>query len=63
LHIQLPTGNTIIMSTYDFLFNIKDEDMPLFWQHCVAENLGVYIDNPFSEKGLVGLLKEDDETE
>ncbi len=50
MNIQLATGNTITISVYEWLFILKDEDIPLFYQACMADDLGVYIDNPFSNK-------------
>jgi len=63
MQIQLPTGNTITVSTYEFLFVLKDEDVDEFYQACMADNLGVYIDNPFSNKILHGKLEVEDSPE
>lgn len=57
MQVQLPNGNTITVSTYDFLFKLKDEDVDEFYQSCMADNLGVYIDNPFSNKMIQGRLE------
>lgn len=48
MNIQLPTGTTITMSVYEYFFLLDDKDVDLFYQSCIAENIGVYIENPFS---------------
>ena len=50
MNINLPTGNTITVSVYEWLFILREEDMHEFYQSCIADDLGVYIDNPFSFK-------------
>lgn len=62
MNIQLPTGNTITISTYEYLFVLKEEDVELFYQSCIADNLGVYIDHPFSNRAFTSrLVQESDE--
>ena len=56
--INLPTGNTIDVSTYEFYFKLEDGDMDLFFQSCMADNLGVYIDHPFSNRRHQSTLEE-----
>jgi len=56
MNIQLPTGMTISISYYDYLFVLKDEDMYSFYQECIADNLGSFIEDPWhgsAEKGRV----------
>lgn len=48
MQVQLPTGNTITISVYEYFFILKDEDMAEFYQSCIADDLGTYVDNPFS---------------
>lgn len=48
MNIQLPTGNTITISVYEFFFLLDDKDVDLFYQSCIADDMGDYIDNPFS---------------
>ena len=57
MNINLPTGNTISISVYEWLFIIKDEDILDFYQACVADNLGTYIDNPFSNTAMPGRVE------
>jgi hypothetical protein len=56
----LPTGNTITISVYEWLFVITDDQVPLFFQSCIADNLGEYIDNPFSARAPMGQLEVED---
>lgn len=58
--LQLPTGNTITISVYEWLFVITDDQVPLFFQSCIADNLGEYIDNPFSARAPMGQLELED---
>lgn len=50
MNIELPTGKTLYMSTYEYLFILKDEDVAMFYQSCIADDLGVCIENPFSNR-------------
>lgn len=61
-NISLPTGNVIYISTYEYFFVLKDEDMDEFYQQLIAENAGVPApDNPFSNKASKGNLEEVEE--
>lgn len=60
MNINLPTGNTISITVFEWLFILKDEDVDEFYQSCIADDLGTYIDNPFSHKAT-GKLEVDDE--
>lgn len=56
MNIQLPTGMTINVSCYEYFFVLKDEDIDEFYQACIAENMGSFIDDPFhgcAEKGKI----------
>lgn len=61
LNIQLPTGNTISVSAYEYYFMLDDNDMDEFYQSCMADDLGRYIDNPFSNRKHSLEVKEDEE--
>lgn len=50
MNIQLPTGKTIYISTYEWLFILKDEEIDNFYESCIADDLGVIIENPFTLK-------------
>lgn len=60
--ISLPNGNVIYVSTYEFYFILKDEDMKEFYQYALAENLGIPSpEDPFSDKTFKSSIKEEDE--
>jgi hypothetical protein len=56
MNIQLPTGKTLSVSTYEYLFVLKEEDVDLFFQACIADDLGQEINHPFSNKASKGKL-------
>lgn len=45
--INLPNGKTISISAYEYLFMITEKEIDLFYQSCMADDLGTEIDNPF----------------
>jgi len=47
LNIQLPTGKTVSVSVYEYYFILKEEDVAMFYQDCIADDLGVNVENPF----------------
>lgn len=59
MYLQLPTGNTVSIST-EFFFSLKDEEITLLYQSCIADNLGIPIENPFAHKSLGGDLEAED---
>jgi hypothetical protein len=61
-NINLPSGNTIWVSTYEYYFKLDEKDVEAFFQSCMADNLGIYIDNPFSGRISMGKL-DTEETE
>ena len=61
MKIQLPSGNTVTVSTYDWLFNLDDKDVGEFLQSCVADELGTYIHNPFSDGPSLSTKEEEEE--
>lgn len=61
MNIQLPTGKTIYVSTYEFFFVLKEEDVNEFYQNCVADDLGTYVEHPFSESLMKGKLEIDED--
>ncbi len=54
------TGKTLYISTYEYLFVLKDEDMKEFYQSCIADDLGVSIENPFSSRANSAKLEVED---
>lgn len=59
--IELPIGTTIYVSSYEYYFKLEDDDMDEFYQSCIADNLGVIIENPFAMKATEGRIEEDDD--
>lgn len=57
MQIQLVTGKTISVSCYEWLFLLKEEDVDDFYQSCIADDLGIDIENPFSNKIAHGKLE------
>ena len=57
MNIQLATGNTISMSCYEYYFVLKDEDMEEFYQSCIADNLGIEINDPWSGRASMGRIE------
>lgn len=58
--IQLQTGKTIYISAYEYYFVLKDEDIEEFFQSCVADDIGIFKENPFSDSGCRGRIEIDD---
>lgn len=49
------TGKVVYMSVYDYYFRLEEEDVESFFQSCIADDLGTFIEEPFS-KGAPGRL-------
>lgn len=47
-NIQLQTGKTIYISCYDYYFGIDENDLHEFYQSCIADDLGSFVENPFN---------------
>lgn len=61
MRIQLPNGKTIEVSYYEFIFLLEDHEVDIFYQQCMADDLGSEINNPFSGKKAEFLdIDEDD---
>lgn len=65
MNVNLSNGNTISMSVYEYFFLLEDDDMHEFYQSCLADDLGVYINNPFSniERGKLEVEENEDNEE
>lgn len=59
-NISLPTGKVIYVSVYEYFFLLDDKDIDNFYQSCVADDLGCYIDDPFAQKVSPGRLELED---
>ena len=58
--IQLRTGKTIYISTYDYYFRLKEDEVDLFFQSCEADDLGIDVEDPFSNRIFFGVLDIED---
>jgi hypothetical protein len=62
-NIQLPTGKTINIPIAQFLFGIQDDEVDLFFQNCIADDLGSHVENPFANSSSRGIVQVEDEPE
>lgn len=63
MNIELPTGKTLQLSIYEFLFLLKDEDVDNFYQSAIADDLGTYVENPFSNRSTNAKLDVEEMSE
>jgi hypothetical protein len=63
VNINLPTGKTITISCYEYFFALKEEDVDLFFQSCIADDLGSFIENPFCNKSIQIEIEDIDDTD
>lgn len=52
-NIQLATGKTIYVSSYEYYFGIDDENVESFFQSCIADDLGSFVENPFNNSPVI----------
>lgn len=45
------------MTAFEWLFMLDEKDVDEFYQSCMADDLGVYIDDPFSNRVERGKLE------
>lgn len=62
-NISLPTGKVIYLSVYEYLFQLEDKDVDAFFQSCIADDLGQFIDDPFSQRIPYGKLEVEEAPE
>lgn len=62
-NISLPTGKVIYVTTFDWLFVLDEKDVPDFYQSCIADDLGKFINDPFSQRMSKGKLEVEDAPE
>lgn len=60
MNISLPTGKVLSISVYEYLFLIPEDEIDMFFQSCIADDLGTMIDDPFSNKEYFGKLEIDE---
>ncbi len=56
-NISLPTGKVIYVSVFEYYFMLDDKDVGEFFQSCIADDLGTFVDDPFSQKTTLGKLE------
>jgi len=59
-NISLPTGKVIYISTYEWLFQLEEKNVDEFFQNCIADDLGMFIEDPFSMRMPMGKLEVED---
>jgi len=59
-NISLPTGKVIYVSTYEYFFKLQEEDVDEFFQSAIADDLGIQVEYPFSNKVVFGTLEIND---
>ena len=57
MNISLPTGKVIYVSVYEWLFKLEEKDVDDFYQSCIADDLGSFIENPFSQQTHPGKIE------
>lgn len=62
-NISLPTGKVIYLSVYEYYFQLDEDDVDNFYQSAIADDLGIFEDNPFSQKIALGRLEVEDSAE
>jgi hypothetical protein len=48
------------MSVYDYYFRLEEKDVDNFFQSCIADDLGHFVEEPFSRGGSPGRLDYDE---
>ena len=59
-NISLPTGKVIYLSVYEYYFQLDEKNVDEFFQSCMADDLGTFIEDPFSQKVPLGRLEVED---
>jgi hypothetical protein len=62
-NIQLQTGKTIYVSSYEYYILLEEKDVDEFFRNCMADDLGIYIEDPFSNRASKGTLDIEDSPE
>ncbi len=62
-NISLPTGKVIYLSVYEYYFQLDEDSVQEFYQSCVADDLGAFVDDPFSQRMVPGRLEVDNESD
>lgn len=56
-NISLPTGKVIYLTVYEYYFQLDDKNIDEFFQACIADDLGSFVEDPFSQRKVQGKLE------
>jgi hypothetical protein len=56
-NISLPTLKVIYLSVFEYYFQLEEKNVDEFFQSCIADDLGMFIDDPFCLKVAQGKLE------
>lgn len=62
-NISLPTGKVIYLSVYEYYFQLEDQHIDEFFQSCIADDLGIFVDDPFSQRIQTGKIEVEETPE
>ena len=62
-NISLPTGKVIYLSVYEYYFQLEEKSVDEFFQSCIADDLGTFLDDPFSQRVPHGRLEVEETPE
>lgn len=62
-NISLPTGKVIYISIHEWLFQLEEKNVDEFYQNCIADDLGTFIEDPFSLRVPHGKLEVEETLE
>lgn len=62
-NISLPTGKVIYLSVYEYYFELEEKDVDNFFQSCMADDLGIFIEDPFSHRAKPGKIEVEETPE
>jgi hypothetical protein len=59
-NISLPTGKVIYLSVFEYYFQLEEKNVDEFFQSCIADDLGIFVEDPFCLKVAQGKLEVED---
>lgn len=62
-NISLPTGKVIYLSVYEWLFQLEEKNVDEFYQSCIADDLGSFVEDPFCQRAYPGRLEVEETPE
>ena len=62
--ISLPTGKVVYLSTYEYYFLLKEQDVDEFYQQLIADDAGIPApEDPFSSRRMSTKIDYEEEVE